>query len=206
MTEHATLGIRDRKRIRTRAQIEDAALFLVLRDGLEATTIDAISARADISSRTFFNYFDSKDSAVLGLHQEDPEAEEIALEPGESIVEAVVRLVLETMGGSLESLATVQQDRVEVIRRHPEVLGGQMSALHARADRMHRSIELLLAASPDFADDSQRTARAEILLGLAGTALKAAVRDWAGASADEPATTIHQRAVALINDTTRKLS
>ena len=51
----------------TRARLEEAAVTLVLRDGLEQTTIGTISELADVSPRTFFNYFDSKDSAILGL-------------------------------------------------------------------------------------------------------------------------------------------
>ena len=64
MTE---VGLRERKRERTRRRLEEAAIGLALRDGLDKVTIDAISARADVSPRTFFNYFDSKEDAILGV-------------------------------------------------------------------------------------------------------------------------------------------
>ena len=51
------IGLRDRKREETRSRLESAAVTLVLRDGLEHATVDSISAMADVSSRTFFNYF-----------------------------------------------------------------------------------------------------------------------------------------------------
>lgn len=60
-------GLRERKKRRTRAAIHTAALELVTDQGLEATTIEEISEAADISARTFFNYYPSKAAAALGI-------------------------------------------------------------------------------------------------------------------------------------------
>lgn len=65
--DHAPGGLRETKKARTRAALARAALQLVAEDGLHATTVEAIAARADVSPRTFFNYFDSKDEAVVHL-------------------------------------------------------------------------------------------------------------------------------------------
>ncbi|MCU1478866.1 MAG: TetR/AcrR family transcriptional regulator [Subtercola sp.] len=59
-------GLRERKRKATSRAIQFAVLELSRDKGLENVTVDDISRRADISPRTFFNYFDSKESAVLG--------------------------------------------------------------------------------------------------------------------------------------------
>ena len=67
----AAIGLRERKRAQTRRRLEEAAIGLALRDGLDKVTIDAISERADVSPRTFFNYFDSKDDAILGVSPPD---------------------------------------------------------------------------------------------------------------------------------------
>lgn len=58
-------GLRERKRRQTRQRIIDAGLKLFLANGFEATTLDAIAEAADISRRTFFYYFKSKEDIVL---------------------------------------------------------------------------------------------------------------------------------------------
>jgi AcrR family transcriptional regulator len=58
------IGLRDRKKRRTRQAIRAAAIELFTAQGVDATTIDQIASAADISPRTFFNYFDSKEQAV----------------------------------------------------------------------------------------------------------------------------------------------
>ncbi|MDO3699374.1 helix-turn-helix domain-containing protein, partial [Curtobacterium flaccumfaciens] len=67
------LGLRDRKRIETRNRIAEAARSLALEQGVDGTTIEQIAARADVSPRTFFNYFESKEDAVLGHTELDLE-------------------------------------------------------------------------------------------------------------------------------------
>jgi AcrR family transcriptional regulator len=66
MTAPAPLGLRERKRLATRRAIHFASLTLANDRGLENVTIDDIATTADVSPRTFFNYFASKEAAILG--------------------------------------------------------------------------------------------------------------------------------------------
>ena len=65
----AEQGLRERKKRARRAALIDAAQKLVAEHGLDAVTVEMISAEAGVSARTFFNYFESKDDAVLGAEE-----------------------------------------------------------------------------------------------------------------------------------------
>ncbi|MBY3062281.1 TetR family transcriptional regulator [Rhizobium laguerreae] len=60
-----TEGRRERKRRQTRERIEQAAMTLFLQRGFEATTIEDITEAADVSKRSFFDYFPSKEEVVF---------------------------------------------------------------------------------------------------------------------------------------------
>jgi AcrR family transcriptional regulator len=64
-TEPCTL--RERKKQQTRQALHDAALTLVSAHGLDGVTVEQICVDADVSARTFFNYFTSKAHAALGF-------------------------------------------------------------------------------------------------------------------------------------------
>ncbi len=64
-------GLRERKKLQTRLALHRAALGLVDEHGFDAVTTDQIASRAGVSPRTFFNYFPTKESAVLGATQAD---------------------------------------------------------------------------------------------------------------------------------------
>jgi AcrR family transcriptional regulator len=66
----AALGLRERKKQRTRATLVDVAARLCAEQGYERTTVDQIAAGADVSPRTFSRYFPNKE-AVIGALMED---------------------------------------------------------------------------------------------------------------------------------------
>src|SRR5206468_13096973 len=91
---HASL--RERKKLATRRALRRAALDLVTERGFAHVTVEDIAAAADVSPRTFFNYFPTKEAALFGADPDRIPAlrERVArLAPGEPALTAL-RLVM----------------------------------------------------------------------------------------------------------------
>ena len=111
-----------------RAAIRGVAIRLALDKGLDAATVDAISAAADISPRTFFNYFPSKDD-VFSIEPHQWTTEEIVAElrarPVDEAPVESMRVVVKVMAGAADFAHFAEEWPLlqELYRRHPELFG-----------------------------------------------------------------------------------
>ena len=198
------LGLRDRKRIETRHRIADSARSLALEQDIDHTTIEQIAARADISPRTFFNYFDSKEDAVLGHTELDLSPETLASHlravAGRPAAQAVVDLAFlvfgETFGDERE-----RETRKEVLVRFPQLMRRQVARMTTVAEAMTGAVRTVLERDPAWGPEAATPQAAEMLLGMVMTALRSAARHE-GTDPDQ----VRVAVTALIRDTAARIS
>lgn len=118
-----TEGLRERKKRQTRGRIHRCALDLVAEHGLAGITTDEIAAAAGVSPRTFFNYFPTKDAAIVGASPDLPErlAAALVARPATEGILPALRFVLLEAFGSLTSDEALRTRRSDVFSRHPEL-------------------------------------------------------------------------------------
>ncbi|MFE3903129.1 TetR family transcriptional regulator [Streptomyces sp. NPDC059153] len=125
-------GLRERKKRRTRDALLHAALDLFTGQGYEETTVDEIVDAVEVSQRTFFRYFASKEEAAFAIQEmvESHFLSELRRRPAaEAPFEAMRNAVLcawNSIGETIEAIITVE--------------------LHMRTYRMIESTPSLLAA------------------------------------------------------------
>jgi AcrR family transcriptional regulator len=125
-------GLRERKKQKTRLALIDAALDLFLEQGYEATTVDQIAAAVDVSPRTFFRYFATKEDVALSLHVDGQEAmlAELACRPGEESPFAALSHAVRAMVTMLEEENLAERARFlkarQVIDNTPALFAGSM--------------------------------------------------------------------------------
>jgi AcrR family transcriptional regulator len=89
-----TVGLRERKKLRTRRAISEAAIALFLENGFDNVSVVDVAAAAEVSKMTVFNYFPTKEDLVLERVDDhiDETAEVVtAREPGETPIGALRR-------------------------------------------------------------------------------------------------------------------
>ncbi len=118
----APLGLRERKKLKTRRAIRAAAFRLFAEQGYDATTIDQISAEADVSPSTFFRYFPTKEDLVV-TDDYDPlmEAALRARPAGEPLLDSVRAAILPALRMLMDSEHDDMLLRITLLRNNPVI-------------------------------------------------------------------------------------
>jgi AcrR family transcriptional regulator len=134
MEDDGRPGLRERKKQRTRQAIATAALRLFAERGYEETTIADIAAAADVSPRTFFSYFPSKEDVVFAEIDDRlaEVAERLRRTPGETPMETIRRSIVDV----LEAVAA----------EHPDYGGVQVALVLERPGLRARAMQRLMDA------------------------------------------------------------
>jgi AcrR family transcriptional regulator len=114
--DQPTVGLRERKKARTRAEIQGHALRLFRQQGYGSTTVQQIIEEAEVSESTFFRYFPTKAEVVLFDGMDALIVEAFSKQPHEVSEIHALRVALRTVFSGLSvQEASDQQERVVLI-------------------------------------------------------------------------------------------
>lgn len=148
------LSLRDRKKAATRAALGAAAIKLGRLHGFDHVTAEAIAAEAGVSTRTFHNYFSSKEEAALH-HLEESALEWVELlesrpvgEPFWDSVRTIVMQVIDDPDRDLSEIVAV----AKMVEATPTLLGKKMEIDDSISDVMASAIadRLGMSAATDL--------------------------------------------------------
>src|SRR4051812_37230911 len=169
------LGLRERKKRATRQALHSAALRLVAERGFEDVTIEDIAAAADVSPRTFFNYFGSKEDVIVNPDADRVERLKVLLASHTSAEEQPLDVLESVLLENLGEFAERREEwllRLRLVREIPALTPRHLAAY----DALERAL---------IDDVVRRTGQDEttdiiplLVAGAAMTALRAAIASW----------------------------
>jgi AcrR family transcriptional regulator len=170
-------GLRERKRLATRRAIQVAVLELVRDRGLDAVTVDEISRGADVSPRTFFNYFTSKEEAIIGEPPALPAADLVDVFLGDDrsgdVLSDVGRMLADAgvAEGATYDIELVALRR-DLMKQYPQLFALRMATMRAFEDELDGLVRRRLTLDdPTLAgdpDELEQRARLITLVAFAG--------------------------------------
>ncbi|GAB3458074.1 TetR/AcrR family transcriptional regulator [Actinophytocola sediminis] len=164
-----TDGLRERKKARTRQALFDAAMRLFTEQGYEQTTVAEIAAAADVSTKTLFNYFPSKDDMVFALRTQRMNLVTRVIEergqhdrPADLLASIGERLLASALTGADGQELPFTPVPVRLVMTVPEL---QAKALLLLFDAQRQWSQALTRAYPDELDPLAAAAAVGALIG-----------------------------------------
>jgi len=147
-TPAARVGLRELKKARTRAQVLEVAARLFASSGFDRVTVEEICAEAEISPRTFFRYFHSKDELVFADIEERLDAllQQLRAEPDDAeplgaLERAVLALALE-----MERRPDAMTWAYQLMRDSPALVPTNLHVLRAWEDDLVEEVTRRMSA------------------------------------------------------------
>lgn len=170
----AVASLRERKNRATRAALRHSAVTLVASRGLTSVTVEDIAAHADVSPRTFYNYFPSKEDAVSGW---DPGmlsdlVERLRGRPASEAAPAALRAALSEVFSLFDDNHRDLLERLRLTRTDPHLLAHHV-ARWGEAER-----QLVAALAERRGSDPAHDNYAALVVATTLAASRVAMMSW----------------------------
>jgi len=167
------VNLRERKQLKARRALEDTAARLFLSKGYEATTVAEIADATDLSPRTFFRYFGSKEDVLFSRSGDHLLAvgDALAGRPADEPDRLSLEHVLIEFGTYLDRSSDRVLPAAQLIARTPELRA-------RRAEEYMEWVRGLAHALAARAGKSSPELREEVLVSAALGAFQAAFDNW----------------------------
>ncbi|WP_439657701.1 TetR family transcriptional regulator [Lentzea sp. HUAS TT2] len=187
-------GLRERKKQRTREALIDAAHALFCAHGFEATTIDQIAEAVEVSSRTFFRYFTSKEDVALSLADDQITAvlEAFAAQPADMPVLTALRTAAVDVVRAYEAEARYHSLQ-SLISVSPALTAARVERGTARFSDVARLIGARMGVDPDV------DPRPGLVASVALCAVPTAIVAWRAAGHQAPESDLTGQAFDLLS-------
>ena len=144
------LGLRDRKKIKTRDAIRRAAMRLIKANGYASTTIEQIAEAAEVSASTYFRYFPSKEVVLIANDLDQVTVDALAKQPPElSSVQAFRRALETTLATLSKDEWEFERDRQLMVLTIPELLTAQFEEYRRTMTKLAEADCRRLGRDPD---------------------------------------------------------
>ena len=181
----APASLRERKKLATRHELRRVTLRLVAERGFSNVTVEEIAEAANVSPRTFFNYFPSKEAALFGADPALAAATREAIvcqQPGEPVL-TVLRSVMTTQARRVaDDFAELGGDPVEWLGRMRSArTDPHLHAVHgAQMAALERSLAEAIAQR--LGADVERDPYPGLLAAMATGVFRSSMSFWAAAA------------------------
>ena len=193
------MGLRERRRRQTSADIRDAAVRLARERGYDRVTIEEICVEAGISPRTFFNYFPNKESAIAyGPSDIPPELVADFVAAGPAPYPVVLAELITLAAHHLRDMPPAREqaaDMLQLAKTTPAVLAAFLSDL----ERFQNQLADMVARRQAMQPDDEIPA---LISALALTAVRSGLERWSSGEpndTDDTPMPYVERAAALVN-------
>ena len=175
-------GLRERKRLATRRAIQHAVLTLIPERGLERITVEEIAARADVSPRTFFNYFASKEAAAIGDAPRlgDARAENAFVVGRGALFDDLASMLVAALDESMEDVELAHLRRA-TLHANPQLFAMRMASMRSFEEQLSAVVARRLSSEDPSpaAENPMRHERGRLITFVAIAAVRNAWISWA---------------------------